>query len=435
MNRKKLINLFSILHLFVLSTLTFFGFNHYFNISSTNYVLFFLIFLIAINVFWLFNLIFFSPKVKVLFLIVHFFSFIGVFLIEGFLNFYLIVKTDREFNDNRTIREVVDEDNSNGNISVPVFYPNSFDSQSLLNLDVSITPLSGQSNIRTFYCNESGKYAKYDSDRYGFNNPNYEWDNETDFLVLGDSFTHGSCVDKDKNIPSRLRNLTNKSVLNLGFSGNGPLREYATFIEYGSTRQSKIVLWLFFEGNDYSDLIVEKRNKVLTKYMKFGFSQNLIINQPKIDSLIEEINLKSADENKTKKGLLEFFQLYKIRSALHTFDFLFKEEIDSMFLEIIKRVKEKILLNNGELYFVYLPEHGRYANYFNNPFFHDNYKSKKLTLTSIKSLGIETIDIHDRVFTNLDDINAIFPKGGHHYTENAYELVAQEILRFINTQK
>ena len=56
-----------------------------------------------------------------------------------------------------------------------------------------IFPLSGISNSKTIHCNESGFYSIYQSDRYGFNNPDEEWDNsEIEYLLIGDSFTN--CV-------------------------------------------------------------------------------------------------------------------------------------------------------------------------------------------------------------------------------------------------
>ena len=39
-----------------------------------------------------------------------------------------------------------------------------------------IFPLSGLSNKKSIHCNENGYYSIYSSDRYGFNNPNEEWD-------------------------------------------------------------------------------------------------------------------------------------------------------------------------------------------------------------------------------------------------------------------
>ena len=52
-----------------------------------------------------------------------------------------------------------------------------------------IFPLSGISSSETISCNENGYYSIYQSDRYGFNNPDSEWDNkEIEYLLVGDSF-------------------------------------------------------------------------------------------------------------------------------------------------------------------------------------------------------------------------------------------------------
>ena len=78
----------------------------------------------------------------------------------------------------------------------------------LLNKNYSgvLFPLSGQSNSETILCNENGYYSIYQSDRYGFNNPNEEWDKkEIEYLLVGDSFTHGACVNRPNDIGSQLR--------------------------------------------------------------------------------------------------------------------------------------------------------------------------------------------------------------------------------------
>ena len=45
--------------------------------------------------------------------------------------------------------------------------------------------------IKTIHCNENGYYSIYNSDRYGFNNPDESWDEkEIEYLLVGDSFLH-----------------------------------------------------------------------------------------------------------------------------------------------------------------------------------------------------------------------------------------------------
>lgn len=47
-------------------------------------------------------------------------------------------------------------------------------------------------------------------------------------------------------------------TLNLGMGGIGPLHELAILKEYGSVVRPKVVLWVYYEGNDLADLSHEK---------------------------------------------------------------------------------------------------------------------------------------------------------------------------------
>ena len=141
--------------------------------------------------------------------------------------------------------------------------------------NLNIFPLSaGISNRTTIQCNENGYYSIYESDKYGFNNPNVEWEKDIiDFVLLGDSFVNGSCVNEQDTISGNLRKLNNENngVINLGQGGSGPLIQYATLREFFIKKNTKIVLWFYFEGNDLWDLRGEYENKILLKYFKKSF--------------------------------------------------------------------------------------------------------------------------------------------------------------------
>ena len=57
----------------------------------------------------------------------------------------------------------------------------------------NIFPMSGVSNSKTIHCNENGYYSIYKSDRFGFNNPDEEWDKKVEYLFIGDSFAWQLC--------------------------------------------------------------------------------------------------------------------------------------------------------------------------------------------------------------------------------------------------
>ena len=117
--------------------------------------------------------------------------------------------TSKKF-DVRTRLEIFNDLKENDlNLSVTT-YPSNY---AVLNKD--LLPLSSLSHSRTIYCNENGFYNIYLSDRYGFNNPDEEWDkDEIEYLLL-DSFVHGACVNRPNDIASVLRKLSNKATLNL----------------------------------------------------------------------------------------------------------------------------------------------------------------------------------------------------------------------------
>ena len=94
----------------------------------------------------------------------------------------------------------------------------------------SIYPLSGISNTLTINCNENGYWSKYISDKYGFNNNNELWENNNlHYLFIGDSMTQGSCVHNKYSIVGHLKNISKKQILNLGYSGTGPLNTISSF--------------------------------------------------------------------------------------------------------------------------------------------------------------------------------------------------------------
>ena len=143
-------------------------------------------------------------------------------------------------------------------------------------VELNTLALSGVSNTKTISCNENGYYQIYKSDRYGFNNPDQEWKSKkVKYLLLGDSFVHGSCVNRPYDIASSLRNQTKKTSINLGYVGNGPLVQLATLKEYIPDDVENIV-WFYYEENDLIDLEREINNPILLKYLNNDkFSQNL----------------------------------------------------------------------------------------------------------------------------------------------------------------
>ena len=168
--------------------------------------------------------------------------------------------------DLRTRFEVVRDFRQRGILAVPSAVPlglvtqqpdGSFKSEIAVD-GTEILPLSGISNRVTVLCNESGKYAIYDSDQHGFHNPKMVWESSTVSIgAVGDSFTVGACVDSDKNFVALIREHY-PDTLNLGMMAEGPLAMLAALKEYLPALRPKVVLWFFYEENDFIELLTGK---------------------------------------------------------------------------------------------------------------------------------------------------------------------------------
>jgi hypothetical protein len=352
---------------------------------------------------------------------------VSLYLFEGYLTFKeqkdrlskekIYKKNTGKRWDARHKLDIYNELKRNNNKITISFHPSYF-----INKNYSTLPLSGLSNSETIYCNENGYYSIYKSDRYGFNNPDNEWDKkETEYLLVGDSFTHGACVNRPNDISSVLRNLSNKSVLNLGMSGNGPLIEYATLREYLNTGVKK-VLWIYY-GNDLVNLENEKKNNILIKYLKdLNFTQNLKFKQNNIDSLLS--NLIKEREREKRNSKFKLIKFIKMSNTKHAILPAPSTVPTPEFKKILQLTKELANKNNSKLYFIYLPESIRYKTAYKDK----NYNLVKNIITELK---IPFIDIHKEVFKKEQNPLKLFPfEQVGHYNVEGYKKVAKAIYEF-----
>ena len=296
---------------------------------------------------------------------------------------------------------------------------------------LDLYPLSGMSNSLTIHCDENGYMSMYDSDRYGFNNPDEEWDKSSiKFLLTGDSFTGGACVNRPHDIASVLRKKTSEGSITLGYGGNAPLIEYAALKEYVNKNVNiENIVWLFTEGNDVEGLYHELDNEILIKYiLDDKFTQNLINKQDQVDQIVKnyisnkrhELNQKRTHEEESLKNKTKlFFKLYYLRNSI------IKPTAGNDLKNILDLANKFATKNNSKFSLVYLPAMERYSGiYYSNA----NYKALK-SMTS--SLGINFIDVHKNILQKEIDPLLLFSKFGH-YTIEGYEKIANLILKQTN---
>ena len=295
-----------------------------------------------------------------------------------------------------------------------------------------IYPISGISNVTTVNCNESGFWSILKSDEKGFLNPNGLISKKNiDILLVGDSFAEGSCVNQEYTIAAKLRE-KNITAITLGKSGNGPLIELASLVEYGKFLKPKSVFWLFYQ-NDIENLMIEKNKKILKKYLDQDYSQNLINRQKEIDEiLIEYYNNKLTLNNEKQIQLyltiFKILKLYNSRIIFNLIPQMQNTDPPPIFSEIIKKSKEIVNSWGGEFYFVYLPVERYFLN--EKYLYYNNIKN------IVEKLDIEFIDIHEKAFKDINNILSIFPLEMHnHYNEYGYSKIAEVLLEKYNKSK
>ena len=309
-----------------------------------------------------------------------------------------------------------------------------------------VLPLAGMSNIATVLCNESGKYVIFDSDQYGFHNPNEIWDSrQFDIAAVGDSYTQGYCVPSDKNFVALVRRHY-PSTLNLGVAGDGPLTALATLKEYVQFTKPKVLLWFFWEGNDLVDLKREKTSPLLMRYLNSDFSQNLVHRQPDIDAAVA-VQIEKARRNLTlerhPKNLPEgqdgmainakkvreisesTIRLSNLRQRLGLvskageFDTAVSEDEMKLLEKVLTQAKTTINEWGGAAYFIYLPERDRYVD---RRMADSNDMDREQVLRIAKSAGFSVIDITD-VFQSQADPVSLFPfRRLGHYNEQGHRV-------------
>ena len=232
-----------------------------------------------------------------------------------------------------------------------------------------------------------------------------------------------------------LRILSKKSVLNLGFSSNGPLIEYATLREYLNSNVKK-VLWIYY-NNDIQNLENELiLNMKLKNYLKdLTFTQNLKLSQKEIDNMGNTIIEKHLNwkKNKKEQPIIYFIKLNKIRSILNRYlpktyqphpQLQPKPQTQLEFKKILKMAKDLTSKKNSQLYFIHIPGYSRYTKEYND----SNYIAVKKI---VNELDIPFIDIHNEVFEKEQNPLELYPfKLFGHYNVEGYRKVAEAIYKF-----
>jgi len=312
-----------------------------------------------------------------------------------------------------------------------------------------LLPLSGYENSKTLLClDEKNKPVYYLSDDFGFNNSKHGRNEMINFLLIGDSYVQGMCVDTKNNLNSQFRRLSYNTI-SLGIGGNGPLLELATFKEYEENYTYENIILFITPENDFNDLKNEINNDILTRYLnEKNFKQKLT------DKKNQEIKfsiLNSFFGKKTQRILNDSLSVYHFnlksllnlleqsvknkKKSFNNYDYLLDKNLDDAFLKIINEFINITSKNNKKIYVVFnsvtpnilYPKSQDIKDYKNLLL-----KSKLIPIkTLLKNRNISYFDFNEYLLNNYNEknITKIFKKidgRWDHYTEiGFYELVNQ----------
>ena len=292
------------------------------------------------------------------------------------------------------------------------------------------------SNRFILMCNESGKWITYNSDRYGFNNPDKVWDNNIDILILGDSSGEGQCVDQSKNFASSIRNSKNINAAQVGGSGMGSMFEYALYKEFLQNKKIENLV-IFFLLNDLDNLKSEKNNPILMSYMnQENYTQNIFSKKSEIDRVMED---KYFKKKRGKKKLLikRFIKVHHTRDYIKRLvtkegvtlfsTYYVNDEMLEIVIDVYKKIRTEY---QGNLYIGYVPDGGSFIGTDAH-----KQKLKEIRLKIIKKLRENQFNVLDFYETlSKEKVDEILPfgknvKAENHYSEYGHEIIANYILK------
>lgn len=368
---------------------------------------------------------------------------LAVYSAELFLTWHGSRESPIEYakdHDRRTVREVVMDIRARSDPrAVPIIYPSYLITRSDLfanyELQVdgtAVLPLSGISARQTVLCNEGGAWARYVSDQFGFRNPPGVWKSQPQIGVVGDSFSHGNCVNDGEDWVARVR-AAYPGTINLGMGGNGAMFELAALKEYLMPLQPPVVIWEFLEANEMR-IPAEMEIPILKRYLgEPGFRQGLMERQAAIDKLLEGIvdrALSKPDLTPQAPGfpILNTFKLSRLRQTLGIRGNARNPNL-ALLREALRAGKQATGSWGGRLYFLYLPT----ALGITSDRPPSWYATREQVLEIAREEGLDVIDAYPEFRAHPDPL-ALFPyRGNFHYNAEGYRLVAEAVMRRLTT--
>lgn len=305
---------------------------------------------------------------------------------------------------------------------------------------------------------ESGKYHQIFNpdlnELWNYDNSLYE---QTDAIMIGDSFGMSTCVNYPHDFRTQLEKLSKKKVLNLSPGSSGPIRQLRIIEDLTKGTKFEYFFWFFYEGNDESDLHYELSKNYLKKDVSFiqkvenneqttgkkilKSKDEIFVDYKKLLKIIKNTNdthnLEKDWDNeiilKIKifiserlRGLNSLIKYFNIKKKSNS---LFQKDYDLVVNRMNKHLNKK---NVTKKYIVYLPQYARLVHKKKN---HPEIRKFNLLKDTVKSVSekynFEFIDAAEYFHSRENPLDIFAYKLPNHYNENGYKILAEYINKLV----
>lgn len=260
---------------------------------------------------------------------------------------------------------------------------------------------------------ENGKHELiYQADKNGFRENHETRYIESDYILLGNSFTQSICENKPNDLKSLLLKKTKFSYLNLGMEGTDYAEQALNLFHYTEDTNFEGVIWFFYEGNDYEQTSekVKKIKKNSHKQIdKKNVNYELNINH-KITNFFK-LKVWFAEFIRGPSVLLKFFKNYD--NLLNKKDYEYVLKKTKFFLDE-KNIKNRLI--------VYIPSWQKISLYKLKNFGFYNNHPQIVQLNSLKNDVKEIAEKYEFTFVDTDEyfFDSENPLDVFHYQLNTH---------------
>lgn len=281
---------------------------------------------------------------------------------------------------------------------------------------------------------ESGKKELFFlSDKHGFRENKDTLYDQTNYILLGDSFVESICINKPHDLKSNLQKINNNlSFLNLGKQGTDYPQQLKILLKITKDTNFDTLVWFFYEGNDYEGKLIDYVNFSLKNLEKKKISSQILNYDIQKKFYISNIYRTKVFIAELINGLSFFAKYFKKYENLLNYD-----DYDKT-LKIAKNFLDK--KNVKKRYIYYIPSWQRLTNHKSLRFRLLKSNPQILQLNNLKQ-NVEEISEKNN-FTFIDGgkffmdlknpLEVYHYKLNTHFNEIGYKYLAEDLTKNIN---